>query len=193
MAETHFSPLFALLLVTSSLYPSLIFSLYMHVWFDSSYYSNIYKEPLDVQGYWQGASLAADPLQITVSNKQVLGMACIIAEKLHSLRLGVEIKGLKGINFCYFTGKLTEAGKHTDMVKKQKHVDLSHIPIPVIWDLQKDKKWRDKGEEWGSQSHRDQAHLWNHSQLLLIYTRCHFEKSRLIFRNLGYHGKINVK
>ena len=54
-----------------------------------------------------------------MSNQQVSGMACIIAEKLHSLRLGVEIKGLKGIYFCYFTGKLTEAGKHTDMVKNR--------------------------------------------------------------------------
>lgn len=105
----------------------------MHVWFGSSYYSNIYKGPLDVQGYWQGASLAADPLQITVSNQQVLGMACIFAEKLHSLRLGMEIKGLKGINFCYFTGKLTEARKHTDMVKK-KNRNMYNFPIfPFLW------------------------------------------------------------
>ena len=50
------------------------------------------KGPLNVQGYWQGESLAAGPLHVTVSNKQVLGMACNIAENLHSLwlRVGME-------------------------------------------------------------------------------------------------------
>ena len=47
------------------------------------------KGPLNVQGYWQGESLAAGPLYVTVSNKQVLGMACNIAENLHSLQLRV--------------------------------------------------------------------------------------------------------
>lgn len=75
-------------------------------------------------------------------------MACSYVKNLHTLRPRVKKRGLNRIHFCYFTGKVTESGKHIDLERTETcRLSLTVLTMTQNW---QDRKWKYWSEVWGS-------------------------------------------